>query len=181
MSRKLFFVDIGRCTGCNACSIACKDRAGLPDDLDFLRVERVESGLYPDVKMYYRIMHCFHCEKPPCVGECPTGAISKKNDGFIHLDAKNCNNCGACRDVCPFDSIIELPEGFHSKCDGCHDEVINGWDPTCVRACPMRALYFKTVNYVDFAAYRIEKDFEDHGIEPSVMFLRKKRSNMNYV
>lgn len=177
MSRRLFVIDIERCTGCNACSIACKDRSGLPDDLDFLRVERIESGLYPDVDMYYRIIHCFHCEKPPCVDNCPTGAISKKKDGFIHLNVDNCNNCGTCKDVCPFDSIIELPEGFHSKCDGCYDEVTKEWDPTCVRACPMRALSFKPINEVDLATHRIVKDFRDCGIRPSVVNLRNKQND----
>ena len=176
MNRRLFIVDVGRCTGCNACSIACKDRAGLPDDLDFLRVERIESGLYPNVVMYYRIVHCFHCEKPPCIDACPTGAISKKDDGYIHLSVETCNNCGSCKDVCPFDSIIELPAGFHSKCDGCYNEITKGWNPTCVRACPMRALSFKPINEVDLAPHRVEKEFRDSGIGPSVMYLRRKQN-----
>ena len=176
MSSSLFVVDVGRCTGCNACTIACKDRAGLPDGLDFLRIERIESGLYPNVDMYYRVMHCFHCEKPPCVDVCQTEAISKKDDGFVHLVVENCDNCGKCKDVCPFDSIIELPEGFHSKCDGCYDEVNNGWAPACVRACLMRALSFKPINEVDLVSYRIEKDFRDSGIRPSVIYIRNKQN-----
>ena len=175
MNHGLFVVDIGRCTGCNACTIACKDRAGLPDDLDFLRIERVESGLYPNVDMYYRVMHCFHCEKPPCADVCPTGAISKKDDGFVHLDVESCNNCGTCKDVCPFDSIIELPEGFHSKCDGCYDEVTSGLDPTCVRACLTRALSFKNIDELE-AVDRIDDKFLDFGIGPAVIYKVKRKN-----
>ena len=172
MSQRIFVVDMNRCIGCNACTIACKDRAGLPDDLDYLRIERVESGVYPNVGMYYRVVHCFHCEKPPCVDVCPTGAISKRDDGFVHLDVEGCVNCGMCRDACPYDSIVELPEGFHSKCDGCHDEVSNGWDPTCVRACLMRALSFKPIDEVDMGTHRVEKELRGFGIGPSVIYLR---------
>jgi len=169
LSQRLFVVDMDRCIGCNACTIACKDRAGLPDDLDLLRVERVETGLYPDVDMHYRVMHCFHCEKPPCVDVCPAGALSK-DDGFVHLNVESCINCGECRKVCPYDSIIELPEGFHVKCDGCFDEVSRGWEPTCVRACLMRALSFKSLDEVD-ARHRIEKDIRGHEFRPSVVYL----------
>jgi anaerobic dimethyl sulfoxide reductase subunit B (iron-sulfur subunit) len=175
LSPRLSVVDIGRCTGCNACTIACKDRAGLPDDLDYLRLERVESGQYPDVDMYYRVMHCFHCEEPPCADVCPVGAISKRDDGFVQLDAGICSNCGACKDACPFDSIVELPGGFHSKCDGCHDEVANGWDHTCVRACITRALSFKKTDELE-AVDRVDEDFIDHGIGPAVVYLAKRKN-----
>ena len=77
MSQRKFIVDTGRCIGCNACSVSCKDRAGLPDELDLLRVERIESGSYPDVDMFFRVKHCFHCENPPCIDSCPVEAISK--------------------------------------------------------------------------------------------------------
>jgi anaerobic dimethyl sulfoxide reductase subunit B (iron-sulfur subunit) len=174
LSRRLFVVNVGRCTGCNACSIACKDRAGLPDDVDFLRVERSESGRYPNVTLYYWITHCFHCETPPCVDACPTQAIAKTKKGFIDVNVERCDNCGKCKDVCPFDSIVELPEGFHAKCDGCYDEVAKGWNPTCVRACPMRALSFQSINEVDLATHHVHKDFSDYGIGPAVLYVCTK-------
>ena len=146
MLKKRFIVDMGRCIGCNACSVSCKDRAGLPDELDLLRVERNESGRYPKIEMFYRVIHCFHCENPPCEEACNSEAISKNEDGYVLLDKDICNGCGSCARVCPFESIVELSGKKFMKCDGCYDEVVKGLDPTCVRACLTRALSFKAIN-----------------------------------
>lgn len=167
-------MDIGRCIGCNTCSVSCKDRAGLPDELDLLRVERNESGKYPHVDMFYRVIHCFHCEDPPCLEACNSKAISKNEDGFVLLDESKCNGCGSCSDVCPFESIIELLGNIFMKCDGCYDEVVKGLDPTCVRACLTRALSFKTLDEIE-SIDRIEEDFNDHGIGPAVIYLKKRK------
>lgn len=175
MSQRKFIVDTGRCIGCNACSVSCKDRAGLPDELDLLRVERIESGSYPDVDMFFRVTHCFHCENPPCLEACPSDAISKNEDGFVFLDAGNCTGCGSCVDVCPFESIIELPGGSYTKCDGCFDEVTSGLDPTCVRACLTRALSFKIIDELE-AVDRIDEDFIDFGIGPAVIYKVKRKN-----
>ena len=45
-------------------------------------------------------------------------------------------------EACPFDAVATLPDGTAVKCDGCADEMAEGREPTCVRACPMRALCF---------------------------------------
>jgi Fe-S-cluster-containing dehydrogenase component len=177
MSHFKFIIDTNRCIGCNACTIACKDRAGLPDNLDLLRVERVESGKYPNVDMYYKITHCFHCENPPCLQVCPSGAISKDKNGFVLLDVNDCTGCGNCSDVCPFQSIIKLPNGSYMKCDGCFDEVSNGLDPTCVRACLTRALSLKKIDELD-AVDRIDEYFNDYGINPSVIFQVKIKKDV---
>lgn len=176
MSQKLFIIDMSRCIGCNACTIACKDRAGLPDDIDFLRLERVESGLYPNIDMYYRVMHCFHCEKPQCIDACSSNAIVKNKDGFVLLDETRCIGCGKCKIACPFESVVELPNGVFKKCDGCYDEVANGFDPTCVRACLTRTLSFEFVEGLN-GLDRIDEDFNDYGIGPSVIYQVKRKLN----
>jgi hypothetical protein len=52
-----FTVDLARCIGCKTCAVACQDRAGLPDDLDWLRVETHEGGAYPTPTLSYRVVH----------------------------------------------------------------------------------------------------------------------------
>jgi anaerobic dimethyl sulfoxide reductase subunit B (iron-sulfur subunit) len=173
MSGLRFIIDLARCTGCQACSIACKDRAALPEDLDWLRVEPDESGNYPTPTLTYRVTHCFHCAKPTCVEVCPTTALAKKQNGWVQIDAGLCNSCGMCIDACPFSAIVMQPEGVASKCDGCIDEIDQGWEPACVRACLMRALAYSTAINVQMAQRVADWDFEDHGIGPAVLYLRR--------
>ena len=172
MSKALFVVDIASCTGCGTCSIACKDRAGLPDELDFLQVEANEGGVYPDPELYYRVVHCFHCDQPACAEACPVEAISKEEDGLTVINAEECTGCGECIEACPFDAIVMLPDGIAAKCDGCADEIARGWTTTCVRACPMRALYYDTEDAV-VGERSGDPDFRDYGIEPAVLYLRR--------
>jgi anaerobic dimethyl sulfoxide reductase subunit B (iron-sulfur subunit) len=166
----LFTIDLARCTGCHACSVACKDRAGLPDALDWLRVEAHEGGTFPTPTLVYRVVHCFHCAVPTCVASCPTGAMEQGADGWVQVDASLCIACVACVEACPFEAVV-MGAGGATKCDGCVDELARGWDPTCVRACPMRAL---GVAPAQERPDRVtDETFNDHGIGPSVVYWRR--------
>ena len=175
MNSNLFVVDMATCTGCYTCSVACKDRAGLPDALDLLRVETHETGVYPETGLHFRIVHCFHCEEPPCVDACPSQGISKGEDGLVTLDREECNGCGECIEACPFDAIVLRPDNTAVKCDACADEVARGWDPTCVRSCPMRALQYVLPEGVRFENRVRDPKFEDYGIGPAVLHLRRRK------
>jgi len=174
MSKAVFIIDMASCTGCRACSVACKDRAGLPDELDLLRVEAHEEGVYPNPALHYRVVHCFHCAKPSCAEACPAGAISKAEDGLTVIDTEECTGCGECIDACPFDAIVMLPEDVAAKCDGCADEVARGWEPTCVRACPMRALRYEPMDDIQFESRIPEPEPENRDTEPAVLYLLRK-------
>ena len=171
MSERHYVMDLARCTGCQTCSIACKDRASLPDEVDWLRVEAHEGGRYPTPTLAYRVVHCYHCAEPPCVSACPTAAIRQQANGWVQIDPGLCDGCGACVEACPFAAIVIGPGGVASKCDGCADEVERGQEPACVRACPMRALGFGPA--VPSGARVRDWAFEDHGIGPAVTYLRR--------
>ena len=174
MSANRFIVDVARCVGCYTCAVACKDRAGLPDDgVDLLRVETHEEGAYPRPSLYFRVVHCFHCDEPACVEVCPTGALAKGPDGLVRLDAETCSGCGDCLEACPFSALVMLPEGIAAKCDACADELARGWEPTCVRACPMRALRYETTERALPQGRIPDPAFDGHGIGPAVLYLRR--------
>jgi anaerobic dimethyl sulfoxide reductase subunit B (iron-sulfur subunit) len=170
-----FTIDLARCIGCKACSVACTDRAGLPDDLDWLRVEAHEGGAYPDPTLYYRVVHCFHCADPACVESCPTGAMEQGAEGWVQVDAELCIACGACIAACPFGAVVMGDQGTACKCDGCVDELARGWDPTCVRACPMRALGGPGTPSEKPGRVQ-DESFDDHGIGPSVVYWQRAES-----
>jgi len=135
-----FWIDTSRCTGCAACLIACQDRAGLGDAITWLRVVSHEEGTFPQVRVVFEIVHCWHCKEPSCVEVCPVEALVKTSEGWVSLASKACIGCGACIEACPYECLQMSKADVVRKCDGCADLVAHGHIPVCVNACPTRAL-----------------------------------------
>jgi len=71
MTQYGFFFDQSRCTGCQTCSVACKNCHELPPGpLKYLRIYQYEKGSFPDVRLHTQWVPCYHCEKPACVDTC---------------------------------------------------------------------------------------------------------------
>ncbi len=138
-----FYIDMTACIGCRTCQIACKDKNDLDVGVLFRRVHSFEGGKYPNPWLYHISMACNHCADAPCVRNCPTGALTKRDDGLVVLDKGRCIGCRYCMWSCPYGAIQYIEkEGRVGKCDGCADLVDQGQNPACVDACPMRALAF---------------------------------------
>lgn len=92
---------------------------------------------------------CMHCDNPPCVRECPFGALTKQPEGNSVINDKLCFGGAKCRDVCPWHIpqrqagvgiyLQILPKyaggGVMYKCDLCKDKIRKGEEPACVTAC----------------------------------------------
>jgi anaerobic dimethyl sulfoxide reductase subunit B (iron-sulfur subunit) len=145
-----FYLNIGACIGCKACQTSCRDKNDLPDELNWRRVIEHTGGtwlaenedLIPvGVFVYHLTLSCQHCKSPACLEVCPVSAISKADDGIVHVDQSKCVGCQSCIDACPYDTPQYSAEtGEMSKCDMCADLRFLGQNPTCVDACPLRAL-----------------------------------------
>lgn len=95
---------------------------------------------------------CMHCDNPPCVRECPFGALTKRPEGNSVINDKLCFGGAKCRDVCPWHIpqrqagvgiyLDILPKyaggGVMYKCDLCKDRIKKGEEPACVIACRER-------------------------------------------
>jgi len=78
---------------------------------------------------------CKQCRNPQCVANCPVDALSKDDNGIIHVDEENCTGCEQCIEACPFGAIsIDPLDSTANVCDLC------GGAPQCVRWCPTGAL-----------------------------------------
>jgi phenylacetyl-CoA:acceptor oxidoreductase 27-kDa subunit len=140
-------IDLRRCVGCQTCTIACKQENGLPAGTVWRFVADCEIGEYPDVKRVFLPMQCMHCEKPPCVSVCPTGASRQREDGIVWIDYGQCVGCGYCALACPYRarhlvretaSYFEVPtpaeratarlerQGVMTKCNFCMERIDRG-------------------------------------------------------
>jgi anaerobic dimethyl sulfoxide reductase subunit B (iron-sulfur subunit) len=143
-----FYFDQSRCTGCAACQVACKDWHDVPaGPAKWMRVLYLEEGEFPHVFVSYLASACWHCEAPVCADACPVGAIMKRvSDGVVLVDANTCIGkieCGAkCLMACPYDApqFGEEDNAKMQKCNLCADRLGLGKLPSCVEACPTRAL-----------------------------------------
>lgn len=67
-----------------------------------------------------------------CSGNC----IRKLQNGIVLLDTQDCNGCGKCASVCPFQAItIDTTIQKADKCDMCYSRLQRGEQPVCVESC----------------------------------------------
>jgi anaerobic dimethyl sulfoxide reductase subunit B (iron-sulfur subunit) len=146
-----FYINSSVCSGCKTCQAACKDKNDLNPGVNWRRVYDIqggewksENGAFVSIPFAYNLsLSCFNCETPKCVYACPTKAMYENENGLIVIDHNLCMGCRYCEWVCPygapqFDSGLKMM----TKCNLCEDYIIAGRKPSCVDACPMRALDF---------------------------------------
>ena len=152
MTQLGFFVDLSKCTGCKTCQVDCKYKNDLEVGRNYRRVSAYAGGTWTemhgawqqDVFAYYVSIACNHCEQPACIEACPKDAYTKRtDDGLVIVDSTKCIGCHACEEACPY-GAPQYNKTTHkiSKCDGCKDRLAAGAQPTCVDACPQRAIEF---------------------------------------
>lgn len=147
MTRIGFYYDQTRCAGCKTCQVACKDKNKLGVGPVLRKVGSRQVGAYPNPKVYHVSASCNHCDAPACMAKCPTGAITKNDDGAVVRDAEACIGCSSCVNACPYGHPqIDEVTGLSVKCDSCAEWREAGYLPACVEACPYRALDFGDVD-----------------------------------
>lgn len=158
-------IDLDTCVGCHACAVACKqwNSSGTigplsdyqpygaePSGVWLNRVRHYEEGDYPHSKTVNVPLSCMHCEQPPCVDVCPTGASYKREtDGIVLIDQDKCIGCNYCAWACPYGAReLDKASGSMKKCTLCIDRIYDSRlteqerQPACVLSCPARARHF---------------------------------------
>lgn len=195
-------IDLDRCVGCNACTVACKIENGTPPDHYWARVYTEETGTYPGTKTTYLPVLCNHCEDAPCVTVCPTGASYQRKDGIVLINQDKCIGCRFCMMACPYANRFylrkgQLEAGYHgertdfedakweaftegtvTKCTFCAHRVDDGLEPACVVTCPTDARIFGDLEDPESKPSKLirERDgrqpLEELGTNPSVYYLQ---------
>ena len=146
-----FFIDTANCSGCKTCQVACKDKNNLEVGVLWRRVYEISGGDWvkdrdtwqSGVYAYHLSISCNHCREAVCLDACPTGAISRREDGIVTIDSKKCVGCRYCEWACPYGAPqYDQASGVMTKCDFCLDYIDEGKAPACVAACPLRVLEF---------------------------------------
>ncbi len=160
-------IDTTKCdNGCDACVSACAKENGITShgrpetDAQWIRKLEIKDKQTGHVQSLP--MMCQHCEHPPCVDVCPTGASFKRADGIVLVDKHICIGCRYCMMACPYkarsfihenvdDQLAHAPRGKGTveSCTLCVHRVDKGGQPACVEACAAeghRAMIFGDLN-----------------------------------
>ncbi|HID61378.1 MAG TPA: 4Fe-4S dicluster domain-containing protein [Anaerolineae bacterium] len=95
-------VDLRKCVGCNACTVACKSENSTPPGVAYHVVLEEEIGRYPNVTRRFLPRPCMQCQHPPCVRVCPVNATYSRPDGVVAIDYDVCIGCRYCVSACPY-------------------------------------------------------------------------------
>ena len=105
-------VDIDRCTGCQACVVACQSENNIPINeeahfkqrrpIEWIRVERYWEGEFPNIKARFIPVMCQHCDNAPCEPVCPVAATYHNKEGLNVQVYNRCIGTRFCANNCPY-------------------------------------------------------------------------------
>jgi Fe-S-cluster-containing dehydrogenase component/formate-dependent nitrite reductase membrane component NrfD len=178
-----FAIDLRKCIGCHACTIACKAEHEIPVGVNRCWVKTVEKGSFPDTRRFFFPVLCNQCTEAPCVRICPTNALFKRRDGIVDLNAASCIGCRACMEACPYDQLFIDPNTHTAeKCNFCANRVENELLPACVIVCPTECRIFGDLDdpasavsrIVQHEAFTVRKP--EKGTGPKIFYLGAEES-----
>jgi len=128
-------IDLNKCIGCNACSVACYAENNLP----VVGKEKFEKG---------QAMHWLRIERywdEPDLGESRVSEYQHHGASYVPMMCQQCN-AATCEPVCPVAATYHTPDGLnaqvYNRCIGSR---------YCSNNCPYRLRYFNFYSYYEDA------------------------------
>ncbi|HEV8662107.1 MAG TPA: NrfD/PsrC family molybdoenzyme membrane anchor subunit [Candidatus Methylomirabilis sp.] len=178
-----FAIDVRKCIGCHACTVACKAEHEIPIGVWRCWVKTVEKGTFPETRRFFLPVLCNQCEAAPCARICPTGALFFRPDGIVDLDGDRCIGCRACMAACPYSQIFIDPNTHTAeKCNFCANRVDRGLQPACVVVCPTECRIFGDLDDPDSQLSRLlEREATtvrkpEKGTRPKIWYVEAEES-----
>ncbi len=177
-------IDTNKCAkSCTGCVDACNEEfdliGSMPKSSEAQKTQYIRKVTLVEKQTKHETslpMLCQHCESPPCVDVCPTGASFKRVDGIVLVDKHICIGCRYCMMACPYkarsfvheaieNQTLSAPRGKGTveSCTMCVHRVDNGDIPACVEACTAdnhNAMFFGDLNDPDS---EISREMKKHG------------------
>lgn len=155
MTRYGMVIDVNTCVGCYNCFLTCRDEYAGNDypgysaaqpmsGMNWMKVNEIERGQYPHVKVDHVPVTCAHCDSAACVTLDQTGAIYLRADGIVLIDPEKAKGNQGLVGLCPYRQIEWNEElQLAQKCTMCAHLLDKGDpEPRCVESCPSGALVF---------------------------------------
>jgi len=148
-------IDVDKCVGCYNCFLTCRDEYAGNDypgysaaqpmsGMNWIKVNEIERGQYPHVKVDHVPVMCSHCDSAACIRLDQSGAIYRRGDGVVLIDPEKARGNKDLVSFCPY-RRIEWNEELQvaQKCTMCAHLLDQGEpEPRCVESCPSGALVF---------------------------------------
>ncbi len=171
-------VDLRKCIGCQACTVACTMENVVPPGKFRTIVSSYEIQLEGETRNMVLPRLCNHCENPPCIPVCPVQATYQRNDGIVLVDNERCVGCSYCVQACPYDARFINPKtNTADKCTFCVHRVEAGLLPACVETCVGGARIFGDLKNPQSEVTKLISKHSTRGLRPEM----KTRPQVYYI
>ncbi|APX89063.1 tetrathionate reductase subunit B [Brevirhabdus pacifica] len=162
--RYAMLIDLRRCIGCQACTVAChiENQTPLGKFRTIVSQTEVQSLETAEPAQFMLPRLCNHCDNPPCVPVCPVQATWQREDGIVVVDSDRCVGCAYCVQACPYDArFINDRTQTADKCTFCAHRLEAGLLPACVESCVGGARIIGDLNDPESQIARMVEQYRD--------------------